>query len=80
MFAFSEWQQEIVQQINKANFSGDNEDWSRVGEYVGDIASRLLEFNVPNVDFVYGSAILVDLQEREAAYSERDGEPDSSDL
>jgi len=69
-----------VRQLYKANFLGGDEEWRRVGFNVGSIAKRLVDFNTPNVDFVYERPIMTDLAEREIVTSERNGEPKASDL
>ena len=38
------WQQGIVDTVNKANLSQDDEDWKEVGYFAGAIVSQLLEF------------------------------------
>jgi hypothetical protein len=42
------FQQNIVNAINIANFSGKVEDWRVVGMYVGSIAAEVLNFRVPS--------------------------------
>jgi hypothetical protein len=61
MFLDTTWQQQIVNAINKANFSGKDKDWEVVGTYVGSIAANILEFQVPWIQYVYGKSIKTEL-------------------
>lgn len=61
MFIDTEWQQSIVGAIEKANFSGNNEDWAIVGKYVGKVFASILEFQVPSSEYMYGMSVLDEL-------------------
>ena len=55
------WQQSIVDTVNMANLSQDDEDWKEVGYFAGAIVSQLLEFQVPSTSFVFGESLITEV-------------------
>jgi hypothetical protein len=51
------WQKQVVKSIMYANFYQRDEDWIIVGKYVGQIFRKLLEYQVPAIDYIYGDTL-----------------------
>ena len=69
MFLDAQWQLKIIDVINEANFTGNNDSWLKMGKYVGKIFASLLEFTVPSVEYIYGESVLEELRAQTAASS-----------
>lgn len=49
------WQRDVESRIETANYSGNEEDWKKVGEPVGELVANFLRYQVPSYDFNYGN-------------------------
>ena len=48
------WRQGVIDAIDKANYSGLDEDWEKVGYPLGELAAEFFNFEIPNYDYKYG--------------------------
>lgn len=58
------WQQQIIDDLDKANMTNEYDDWERVGFYAGAIIAQFLEFQVPSTSFVFGETLISEVLAR----------------
>lgn len=47
------WQQDIIDAIDKANYSDDSADWEAVGSYLGVLFADFMDFAIPDTTLEY---------------------------